>query len=346
METYDGPPPGGIVLQEAVSDINTKVNAALDAARKTASKSPALEDAVYKLLGKPQAPHWEYAPIESWANDLPEAKDKVPGKVYQPVAKDSQYQDPLTVASMGGLAKVMQVASIIIGVDKLGHFFQLGYDHYYKNSLGPGAPARDDVIKEGDKSEADIYGIKTTGVYSFADLEANRAGMKFYEDLAAAPGMAFDIRKYINPNWNEQANPNLYGFTRTGMWTSNLEGSWTGTLSWTDGSTSKTATCNMRLTVGLALTRQELKDWVKNLDGTYQYLHPRASWTSGVVTGKAKPQKNANEAVDRVDIDVDWKEGTAAGKGTLVMRSMTKMDGKWGRGGSADNGGTWTFTKV
>jgi hypothetical protein len=347
METYDGPLPSGIVLQEAASDVNTKVNSALQSARKSSgAKSPALEEAVYKLLGKPDYTSPHLAPIEAWANGLPEAKGKVPGKVYQPAAADSQYKDPITVLEVGTLAKVMLVAGIRIGVDKLGHFFQLGYTHYYRKTLGRGAPSRDNVVTEGDKSEAELFGVQGTGVYSFADLAANHAGLKFYEDLARSPDMTFDIHKYINQPWNEQSNPNLYGGLQSNLWLNNLEGAWTGTLTWTDGSTSQTAICNAKLKVNGARSYDELKNGIKNLEGTYQYLHPKASYTSGVLTGKIRNHKNADGAVDRVDLDVDWKEGGASGKGTLAMRSLSQMDGKWGRLGSADNGGTWTFRKT
>jgi hypothetical protein len=335
------------VLQDAVSDINTKVNDALADARKSSGgRSPRLEEAVYKLLGKPNRIPFHMAPIEDWAAALPEAKDKVPGKVYQPLDSDSQYKDN---SVWGGLAKVMQVAGIYIGVDKLGHFLQLGYNEYYLRTLGPGALSTDDAATEGDKTEEGIYGLLTTGVYSNADIAANRAGLKFYQDLAAAPNMAFDIRKYISAQWNEQSNQNFYGGGHWDLMAKSVEGSWTGTFTWTDGSTTRTAICNAKLDVSTDIrivSLAEVQDHVKSVTGTYQYSHPLASFTSGELKGKIRSHMTKAGAVDLVTLEVDWTEGKATGKGTLTMRSPTQMDGKWGRLASADNGGTWAFRKV
>src|SRR5690606_27561258 len=58
---------------------------------------------------------------------------------------------------------------------------------------------------------------------------ANRKGLDFYNHLATAPAMVFDIASYINTNWNEVNNPNLYE-SSTGQidWRNLLTGNWTG----------------------------------------------------------------------------------------------------------------------
>jgi hypothetical protein len=62
METYDGQLPSGVSLNEMGAAVNVKVNSALAAARAElggGSKSPALETALFKRLGKPSllSPH-------------------------------------------------------------------------------------------------------------------------------------------------------------------------------------------------------------------------------------------------------------------------------------------------
>lgn len=97
---------------------------------------------------------------------------------------------------------------VAIGTDKLGHFFAQGYEMFERSVL----------YKQGDVSAEELshsqetgkYGLATTGVYSYADREANRQGMQFYKDLLANPFMTFDIAQYAGSKWNEESNPNVY----------------------------------------------------------------------------------------------------------------------------------------
>lgn len=348
METYDGPLPAGITLKDATQDINAKVNAALKAPKeKTAGKSPALENEVYKALGLPVLPYLQYAPIESWANALPRASAGAQGTIYQPKVEDSQYRDTSTAIRVGGLAPVMLVGDVLFGVDKIGHFFQLGYANYYKLTQGAAKLSPADAATEGDKTEVGLYGLQTTGVYSNADLAANRAGMKFYQEIAASPSLLFDIRKYVSDKWNEQNNLNLYdnGITHTLM-RNNIPGRWSGTMSWRDGSTSEVAGVNAEMDVTGARTMDELGKGLQHITGKYQYKHPRAGFTSGELEGTMTHTKNADGAIVRTDMDVNWKEGGASGRGSLVLSGLRMMSGRWGRAASKDDGGDWRFTKA
>ena len=347
METYDGPPPTGVVLNDTTSDINDKVNNALRAARGTSgSKSPALETALFNLLGKPVPPKLWLAPIESWAMGLQEATAATSGKIYQPLAANSQYQDTTTVVSIGGLAPIMLVNKVLIGTDKLGHFFQIAYTEYYQRRIGAGSVSHDDAVTQGDKSEAGILGLGRTGVFSYGDIAANQAGLRFYEELAKTPAMTFDISKYVTDKWNEQSNPNLYGGQVSSLWKNNIPGKWAGTFSWKDGSTLSVAPVAAVVNATGARSYDELKKGLSHLEGTYQYVHPNASFTSGVLTGTIESIKNADGAIYRLDLNLEWSEGPAKGKGTMTMVSMNKLDGKWGRLGSDDDGGSWTFHKI
>src|SRR5206468_2115311 len=89
-----------------------------------------------------------------------------------------------------------------------GHFLQQGLQYFQvAHQSGGTAKAAEEF---GAGTEAGSFGLKTTGVFSNADLEANRQGLRFYEDLAANPSMAFDIAAYINERWNEERNPSHY----------------------------------------------------------------------------------------------------------------------------------------
>lgn len=72
-----------------------------------------------------------------------------------------------------------------VGVDKIGHFFQQGYEYYerYQKALSKGLTemaAIEAAIQGGIKQEKGIFGYATTGVYSNADLAANYSGFLFY----------------------------------------------------------------------------------------------------------------------------------------------------------------------
>ena len=347
METYDGPLPANVSLIEASAAINDKVNLALKAARdKTAGKSPAMAAEVYALLGKPTFPKVHLAPIEDWASRLLKAEANRPGMIYEPRVEDSQYRGTTVGIGTREFAPVMQVGQTLFGVDKLGHFFQLGYKEYYARTLSPDSLSTDDAGKEGDKSEVGTYGLGFTAVYSRADIAANRAGLKFYQALDAAPGVAFSIRSYLTDQWNEQSNTNLYTKALTKqMFTNNLPGQWQGSMSWADGSTAVAITFPATFDISGVQTMDELRRSIQHFTGKYQYRHPLASFTSGVLEGTLSSAVNSDGAVIASEIDLTWTEGGASGKGKLKVESLKSMSGTWGRGGSATDGGAWRFTK-
>ena len=191
-----------------------------------------------------------------------------------------------------------------------------------------------------------MFGLALTGVYSHADLAANKAGLAFYESLATSPNLTFDIRNHIGWSWNEQENPNYYGGKLHAMWLDNIPGQWAGTFTWNDDKTCPGAAINADLKIIGAKTYDDLNNNSSNIDGTYQYLYPKASYTSGVLTGKIAEITNSDGAVYRLALTVNWKEGTGEGKGALDMLTMYQLIGDWGRGSSANDGGSWTLHKL
>jgi hypothetical protein len=359
LETYDGPLPPLIVLDDATTVINNKVNLALKAARdKTGGKAPAMAAEIYALLGKPTSMLKAHlAPIEEWASGLLAATPLITGTpgsgntgtIYQPRVEDSQYHDTTRGIGTRDLAPVMQVGNTLFGVDKLGHFFQLGYANYYQLTLGSGGLSDDAAATEGDKSEAGMFGLDLTGVYSNADIAANRAGLRFYKEIAATPALNFSIRAYLTDQWNEQSNANLYSTSLSNdMFRHNLPGRWTGFMGWTDGSTPVTVSFPATFDLMGARSYEELKRLgdVQHFTGTYQYQHPLSSFTSGQLDGTLSNAVNSDGAVIGSTIDLTWAEGKASGKGKLKIDSLKALSGTWGRGDSATDGGTWRFTKI
>ncbi|MBC8345682.1 MAG: hypothetical protein ISR82_06650 [Candidatus Marinimicrobia bacterium] len=122
----------------------------------------------------------------------------------------------------------INVNGIIIGVDKLTHFTGSGYLYHqlYLRSVNKGnskSQAMEKAIDLGIMGEKNILGRMASGVFSYADLEANFQGLLLGIGLCQNGktrlikrennwilDKPFDIRDYVNPNWNEAFNPSFY----------------------------------------------------------------------------------------------------------------------------------------
>lgn len=82
----------------------------------------------------------------------------------------------------------LKMYGIYLGVDKLGHMFNQGFEYYqryHQELLTTENPkeAMKSVIDWGRSTENGMYGAIVDGVYSNGDLAANFAGFHFYENL-------------------------------------------------------------------------------------------------------------------------------------------------------------------
>jgi hypothetical protein len=174
--------------------------------------------------------------IEVWIEKL--GKDYV----YLPKKSDTKYAgvDVMFWKIFKVLGYSMKVAGVDIGSDKLGHFFQQGYDYFEQiyniHKVREEKPTLDQesVVNSYKKLnelgyvyEKGKMGKSTTGVFSFADIEANIKGYQFYLDLFRNPNLKFSIRNYMRDmeqikdgkehegkapksNWSEEQNTNAY----------------------------------------------------------------------------------------------------------------------------------------
>jgi hypothetical protein len=156
----------------------------------------------------------------------------------------SPFSKPLLLID---LSPTINVFGSYIGADKLGHFFQQGYDYHRefrreesRGGTEPRALAR--AVRLGIQQERGIFGEATVGVYSNADLAANYAGLKFYLNLTRPirlgartlpPAFVRDragnwarqaergpddlLRPLVGDHFNEALNPSRYhgAFHRT-----------------------------------------------------------------------------------------------------------------------------------
>ncbi len=134
------------------------------------------------------------------------------------------------------LSPVVRLGTVLIGLDKIGHFLEEGWWYYQAESRGllHGFDERwtlgqfmegDDVVPVEVRSRYEkiygtfcsvcvvgggfgFFGAKSTGVISYGDIYANESGYQFFSDLAADPaGYQFKILSFTVDKWNEQNSP-------------------------------------------------------------------------------------------------------------------------------------------
>ncbi|MBT3737969.1 MAG: hypothetical protein HOG33_02615 [Candidatus Marinimicrobia bacterium] len=126
------------------------------------------------------------------------------------------------------LDEIININGIYIGVDKITHFTGSGYLYYkrYLSAIKKGNSHKvsmEKAIDLGIIGEKNILGRYASGVFSFADLEANFQGLLFGIELCSsaqplimekngrwAISRSFNIKNYVNPYWNESYNPSYY----------------------------------------------------------------------------------------------------------------------------------------
>jgi hypothetical protein len=134
--------------------------------------------------------------------------------------ENSIYRDATLCESPGvvfGMASYFKMGGLVIGSDKLTHFFAQGYE-YIEVERETGSTVQ--AIKDGIEMEKTKYGLSANGIYSYGDLSANYCGYCFWKHLThpeqgyfqKCNGCWVQIRKfcwcrYVNPAWDEAINP-------------------------------------------------------------------------------------------------------------------------------------------
>lgn len=104
------------------------------------------------------------------------------------------------------------------GTDKIAHIFQQGYTYLriYQRALAKGSSKEAATKKANDwgrNSERTFYGNLVSGVYSNADLAANYAGLKFYQNLTQPINVGAEVKPplvvFENGVWKFNENVEL-----------------------------------------------------------------------------------------------------------------------------------------
>jgi hypothetical protein len=331
-------------LKDTEADINKRVNKALANARAKAGRpidADIVIDEVFKELASDVSPG--RSAIEIWAESLGSKKADLPLKS---ATKFKGVSFGLWLLRFPILNPTMKVNGICIGSDKLGHFFQQGFQYFEiarRKSLGKAK-----AEEFGERTEGGGFGLATTGVFSNADLEANRRGLKFYDDLKVNPSMSFDIASYINDKWNEEANPSFFTESVAKVvWSNLLTRKWKGHF----GPTGKLSTTGVPIEVDLKATAGGA------VSGSYAYKNSMGKTVTGTIkngtisfkktkvrgmelsTGKPTTET----AISGLTIDFEWSQGGDSGKGTWQSVGEGRLRGTWGNGSSKTNGGDWVM---
>lgn len=161
--------------------------------------------------------------IESWAMHT----DKIERLSIS--SDNSIYSDipvwATRVAGLAGVGATIKVNGVLLGTDKLGHFFSQGRKFYLRWL------DMQDVEEAAERSaftESAIFGKMLTGSYSNADLVANYEGFRFYRSLFEPDPLTgkaailswkddhwaihrpFEWSDYVNDYWDEALNINQY----------------------------------------------------------------------------------------------------------------------------------------
>lgn len=120
----------------------------------------------------------------------------------------------------------MRAGVVLFGTDKLGHFFTNGLRHYDRYRAARAVGASEDealraAITQGIAEERTWLGMYASGIFSYADLEANHQGVLFFRSLCEDGGLAlvdgrwtlaapFDIARWVSPCWDEAFAPSYF----------------------------------------------------------------------------------------------------------------------------------------
>jgi hypothetical protein len=210
-----------------IADALSEVNARSDRDRMSchAVEKRIVDRFIYLIFLKP----------ETWATNT-SLVDRVPSTPGEELRFRTAYvygrTSPLDIIRWMPPSPTIEVAGVRMGTDKLSHLFSEGlwYHRWYRSFRERGLD-HDAAIKKavlrGVMTERTILGGTSSGVMSLGDLEANYAGMQFYNGFCDAPepnlrlgpdgwrlSEPFDLGAYVSPEWDESWQPDVFSKAR------------------------------------------------------------------------------------------------------------------------------------
>lgn len=222
-------------LRDALGDANTQADAMLAAAvRQTNERTRCagrddqvahvLADEIRAVMGattliaaRGELPTMAYGAYAAWLEVGPIDR-------YTFISRNDLYSEvewqQSPVLGTWGPSSTVRLGAVLVGVDKIDHFWVQGHLYYEKAGRGLDGER---AIRYGTRTEWMRWGMLTTGVFSFADLAANYDGYTFYRDLlgpgslmqraedgCVAQVRGFDWEEHVDWEYDEIANPPVY----------------------------------------------------------------------------------------------------------------------------------------
>ena len=208
------------LLAEAAARTNARTGCALgvDRAREELARE------VHRVMGarayvpaRGELPPMGFGTYAAWLETgpvdraLPELREDLYGEV--------RFFDNV-ILSVAGPSSTISLAGVLVGTDKVDHFWVQGFDYWRHSRLGA-APEK--AVDWGTATERGFWGLATSGVFSYADLAANYEGMRFYSTLlepgsnlqldgdgCVALARPFDWADWFDWRMDEVSNPSVF----------------------------------------------------------------------------------------------------------------------------------------
>lgn len=143
---------------------------------------------------------------------------------FTPLAREDLYGEVRLgqswVLALAGPSSTVNLGGILVGTDKIDHFWVQGFDYWQRSRKGEHL---DRAVEWGTRTELGWWGLWTSGVFSYADLAANYAGFEFYAGLLEAGSPVrldeagcvvldrpFRWLDHIDEHVDESKNPSVY----------------------------------------------------------------------------------------------------------------------------------------
>ncbi len=214
--------------QEINQFIETQIKVALDRSnnKKTVQNC---HEVTNEIASRFRAILVHHNPMENWLLKHLDSNQMYPSS--QKHVEQSIYRNPMIFYIPAfGLSPNIQVNGIYFGMDKLTHFSSTGR-HYFNIFIRQKMNKKSDTdsaksaIHYGLLDESTLHGHWASGVYSYADLEANYQGLIFFKKfchdekntyLRRNPDQSWGLEQspaiedYVNPAWDESYNNSFF----------------------------------------------------------------------------------------------------------------------------------------
>ena len=169
-----------LIEKDSLEVLNKKVNVILDRALKATNKeSP---DRCNKAILRQEIVRWTrpelVSLLEMWVmvtDELDRTNAGVASSIYSGVTIDESI-----AMWTAGIGRSFKLNGVIVGTDKLGHFFMQGLEYFKRNVED--RKSIDEILSK-ENGEDGAYGLLMTGVKSYGDMAANYNGYRFWREL-------------------------------------------------------------------------------------------------------------------------------------------------------------------